>query len=171
VSVPRTQATSARGDASYDPKLALGERLRRIRRQQGLSLADVEERSGGVWKAVVVGAYERGDRSVSIGRLAGLASFYGVPLSELLPATTRRAAEEHSRKVVIDLTVLAAQKTPAATAISRYVDRIRRMRGDHNARVLTVRGGDLENLALIAGADPQRFMGELRTRGIVRDRP
>jgi transcriptional regulator with XRE-family HTH domain len=164
-----TEPTSPRGPVTRDAKHALGDRLRRIRRQQGLSLADVEERSGGEWKAVVVGAYERGDRSVSIGRLAGLARFYGVPLSELLPAATAAAGADAAERVVIDLAALEAQSAPAAAAIARYVDRIRRMRGDHNGRVLTVRGGDLENLALIAGADPERLMAELRARGVVRD--
>ena len=51
---------------SDDRTRALGARLRSIRNQQGLSLAQVEARSGGVWKAVVVGAYERGDRAVSL---------------------------------------------------------------------------------------------------------
>jgi transcriptional regulator with XRE-family HTH domain len=41
----------------------LGARLRAIRQQQGLSLQGVEEKSGGRWKAVVVGSYERGVRA------------------------------------------------------------------------------------------------------------
>ena len=36
---------------------ALGAKLRAIRQQQGLSLHGVEERSGGRWKAVVVGSW------------------------------------------------------------------------------------------------------------------
>jgi transcriptional regulator with XRE-family HTH domain len=44
----------------------LGARLRAIRTQQGLSLHGVEEKSRGRWKAVVVGSYERGDRSVTV---------------------------------------------------------------------------------------------------------
>src|SRR6266571_2307728 len=63
----------------------LGARLRAIRTQQGLSLHGVEEKSRGRWKAVVVGSYERGDRSVTVQKLAELADFYGVPVSELLP--------------------------------------------------------------------------------------
>ena len=63
----------------------LGARLRAIRTQQGLSLHGVEEKSRGRWKAVVVGSYERGDRSVTVQKLAELAEFYGVPVSELLP--------------------------------------------------------------------------------------
>ena len=48
----------------------LGARLRAIRTQQGLSLHGVEEKSRGRWKAVVVGSYERGDRSVTVQKLA-----------------------------------------------------------------------------------------------------
>src|SRR5881275_3590820 len=64
---------------------ALGTRLRAIRMQQHRSLHGVERKSGGKWKAVVVGSYERGDRAVSVQRLADLADFYGVPVSDLLP--------------------------------------------------------------------------------------
>ncbi len=64
---------------------ALGARLRSIRQQQGLSLHGVEEKSHGRWKAVVVGSYERGDRADAAQKLAELADFYAVPVSELLP--------------------------------------------------------------------------------------
>jgi transcriptional regulator with XRE-family HTH domain len=67
---------------------ALGGRLRAIRTQQNLSLHGVEEKSEGRWKAVVVGSYERGDRAVTVQRLAELADFYGVPVSELLPESS-----------------------------------------------------------------------------------
>ena len=56
---------------------ALGARLRAIRQQQGLSLHGVEEKSDNRWKAVVVGSYERGDRAVTVQKLAELADFYG----------------------------------------------------------------------------------------------
>src|SRR5689334_25062638 len=63
---------------------ALGARLRAIRTQQGLSLHGVEEKSEGRWKAVVVGSYERGDRAVTVAKLAELSEFYGVSVAELL---------------------------------------------------------------------------------------
>jgi len=63
----------------------LGARLRDVRQREGLSLQRVEQRSGGRWKAVVVGSYERGDRAVTAQKLAALARFYGVPMSELVP--------------------------------------------------------------------------------------
>ena len=80
--------------AVSDYARALGARLRAIRQQQGLSLHGVEERSQGRWKAVVVGSYERGDRAVTVQKLAELADFYAVPVSELLPDASPAAAAE-----------------------------------------------------------------------------
>jgi transcriptional regulator with XRE-family HTH domain len=42
----------------------VGERLRNIRLQKGLSLHDVEQHSSKEFKASVLGAYERGERSI-----------------------------------------------------------------------------------------------------------
>ena len=56
-----------------------------MRNQQGLSLQGVEAKSAGRWKAVVVGSYERGDRAVTVQRLAELAEFYGVPAGRAAP--------------------------------------------------------------------------------------
>lgn len=66
--------------------IKLGNRLRAVRNAQGLSLGDVEKRSKGAWKAVVVGSYERAQRGVAVPKLAELAEFYGVPVTDLLPA-------------------------------------------------------------------------------------
>src|SRR5437870_13282395 len=88
---------------------ALGARLRAIRTQQGLSLHGVEEKSQGRWKAVVVGSYERGDRAVTVQRLAELAQFYGVPVAELLPeGLANAAAAEPPPRLVIDLEQLSS---------------------------------------------------------------
>jgi transcriptional regulator with XRE-family HTH domain len=128
--------------------LAIGARLRRVRHQQGLSLADVQANSDGRWKAVVVGAYERGDRTVTLARLADLAEFYDVPLADLLPdrATGTRAAPG---RVTLDLVRLDAAPARAELAIlARYANRVARKRGDHNGRMLTLRAGDLETVAL-----------------------
>ena len=58
---------------------AVGDRLRNLRRQQSLSLLAVEEASGREFKASVLGAYERGERIISVLRLQRLAQLYGVP--------------------------------------------------------------------------------------------
>src|SRR5438477_5608470 len=71
----------------------VGERLRAIRKQKGLSLQEVEASSQQEFKASVLGAYERGERAISVPRLQRLARFYNVPVDQLLP-----------RDVEIDLT-------------------------------------------------------------------
>ena len=63
----------------------VGTRLRAIRRQKRLSLQDVEATSGQEFKASVLGAYERGERAISVPRLQRLARFYRVPVDQLLP--------------------------------------------------------------------------------------
>src|SRR6201988_242100 len=82
---------------------ALGARLRAIRTQQGLSLHGVEQKSQGRWKAVVVGSYERGDRAVTVQRLAELAHFYGVPVQALLPDAAPTGSSEPPPKLVLGL--------------------------------------------------------------------
>src|SRR6266511_1647465 len=73
--------------ASYAEQV--GERLRNVRVQKGLSLHDVELESGGEFKASVLGAYERGERSISVNRLQRLAMFYGVRVDGMLPRIGR----------------------------------------------------------------------------------
>src|SRR4029453_847318 len=79
----RGLAAKEEGMASYAEQV--GERLRNIRLQKGLSLPEGEERSGKEFKASVLGAYERGERSISVPRLQRLAIFYGVRVDHLLP--------------------------------------------------------------------------------------
>src|SRR5712672_2036506 len=64
---------------------AVGERLRNVRFQKAIWLHDVEITSRDEFKASVLGAYERGERSISVPRLQRLAHFYGVPVDQLLP--------------------------------------------------------------------------------------
>jgi transcriptional regulator with XRE-family HTH domain len=147
---------------------ALGARLRRIRAQQGLSLAQVEERSEGRWKAVVVGAYERGDRAVTIERLAALAAFYDVPIGHLLPPESTAAPLDDNVGVILDLTRLAEhdERTDAVGAIARFARRIQLQRGDHAGRVITLRDADVRTIALAAGVEPADLQAELRVQGL-----
>ena len=77
---------------------AVGERLRNVRFQKALSLHDVELTSQEEFKASVLGAYERGERSISVPRLQRLARFYGVPVDQLLPrdADDEAGGDSHS---------------------------------------------------------------------------
>ena len=47
----------------------VGERLRQIRQQKKLSLSEVESSTNHEFKASVMGAYERGERMISVPRL------------------------------------------------------------------------------------------------------
>ncbi|WP_375500361.1 transcriptional regulator [uncultured Jatrophihabitans sp.] len=132
---------------------ALGARLRAVRAQQHLSLQGVERKSDGRWKAVVVGSYERGDRAVSVQRLAELADFYGVPVSELLPPddspfSSGSTAPPLSR-IVLNLDNVATLTDGHADILRRFVSSIQRQRGNLGARSLPVRHEDLSTLALM----------------------
>lgn len=148
----------------------LGERLRNVRAQQGYSLHDVERESGGRLKASVVGAYERGERAVSVARLRLLADFYRVPMAELLPGPRMEvAARGAERGVCIDLTRLEDRSDTAATLIERYLNAIRMRRGDYNGRVLTVRASDLHALAAVLDTPTSALRRELVSSGLAID--
>ena len=68
---------------------AMGIRLRALRSARGWSLRDVRKASRGKWTAAGLGAYERGDRALTVQKASELAEFYGVPLSSLLPGEDR----------------------------------------------------------------------------------
>lgn len=149
----------------------LGSRLRAIRQQQGLTLQQVEEVSGGRWKAVVVGSYERGDRAVSVAKLAELSEFYNVPVSELLPkefTANAAAPTEGPSKIMLDLRQLSrADLNPELRPVSRFAHTIQLQRGDFNGSVLTIRGEDLRALSVIYGTDPAELMVRLHDEGVI----
>ena len=147
---------------------ALGARLRAIRVQQGLSLHGVEEKSGGRWKAVVVGSYERGDRAVTVQRLAELADFYGVPVGELVPEGEKQSsASEPPPRVVLDLEQLASVPREQAAPLARYAATIQSQRGDYNGRVLSIRQEDLRSLAVIYDASVPQLAEQLINWGVL----
>lgn len=160
---------------SGDYQRQLGERLRSIRNQQGLTLQEVEERSDGEWKAVVIGSYERGDRAISVAKLARLAAFYGVPIAELLPdplpAGMRPGGQSDEPKLVLDLARLTAAGKDDETleTLSRYASRIQVERGDYNGRVLTLRADDLHTLAAVFGVDTDELLTMLSEERVLQD--
>lgn len=140
--------------ASYGRRV--GERLRSIRRQKRLSLQEVEATSFQEFKASVLGAYERGERAISVPRLQRLARFYSVPVDQLLPNDDGPAFEAPSAdrsngeaKIIIDLTKLEARSGAEYSMLGRYLRMIQVQRQDFNGRVLTVRSDDLRAIACI----------------------
>lgn len=142
----------------------VGERLRRVRVEQGLTLLDVERVSEGAWKAAVVGSYERGDRNISATRLLELAEFYGVSAAEVLPGDARPRAAEAGGGIVLDLERLRSLGDGWG-ALRRYCESIQVQRGDYNRRVLSVRGDDLRALAVIQDVETDELLAQLRDIG------
>ena len=164
-------ATDVAGETPDDREYAraLGGRLRAVRAQQRLSLHGVERKSGGKWKAVVVGSYERGDRAVSVARLAELAEFYGVPISELLPTEEGSAGSriDASSKIVLDLQALHDVPPDEAAPLVRYAQSIQRQRGDYGNKVLSIRGEDLRALALMFDLSLEQLTDKLTGWGVL----
>lgn len=101
-----------------DFNYALGQRLRAARRHRGWSLGDVEANTDGEFKASVVGAYERGERAISVQRFVSLADIYGATPSDLLPAGA-------SPDLFIDLDALAGDD---GDLVERYLAAIQILR-------------------------------------------
>jgi transcriptional regulator with XRE-family HTH domain len=166
----------AAAEAAGSYAVELGERLRNVRQQQQLSLHDVEARSEGQLKASVVGAYERGERAVSVARLRTLAEFYHVPVSSLLPSTNGSVrvsdALRTGETLVLDLTALEHPRIEAQDReiIERYVGAIQAQRGDYNGRVLTVRASDVRALAAVLDRGVPEFRDHLLEVGAARAR-
>jgi len=78
-------------DVRHPANIILGARLRALRRDLGMSLAEVEAASDGAINGVVLGSYERGDRTLSVIRLEELARFYGVFAEDLVADLMRPA--------------------------------------------------------------------------------
>lgn len=146
---------------------ALGAKLRSIRQQQGMSLHGVETKSEGRWKAVVVGSYERGDRAVTVQKLAELAEFYGVPVSELLPDATAPSNAEPPQRLVLDLERLGQVPADKVGPLARYAAAIQAQRGDYNGRVLSIRQDDLRTLAVIYDEPPGSLAEQLISWGVL----
>lgn len=162
----------------------VGTRLRAIRRQKRLSLQDVEASSEQEFKASVLGAYERGERAISVPRLQRLARFYRVPVDQLLPGDDGpdfgprpgdadviidldRPAPRLDEKVKLDLGAIERLEANQAETLSRYLRMIQVQRGDFNGRVLTVRRDDLRAIAAILDVTAELVGARLDQLGLI----
>jgi transcriptional regulator with XRE-family HTH domain len=167
---------------------SLGLRLRAVRRQMRLSLHAVETLSDRAFKSSVLGAYERGERNISVPRLKQLARLYNVPVDQLLPrdatirksgvgqgtvvegaAWTSRVAEidGESEKITIDLTKLNSVDGPERDPLRRFLSMIQVKRQDFNGRMITIRASDLHAIAYLFGTAPDALAHRLGQLGLL----
>jgi transcriptional regulator with XRE-family HTH domain len=166
----------------------VGLRLRQVRKQQRLSLQAVEAASQQEFKASVLGAYERGERAISVPRLQRLARFYNVPVDQLLPIDpdaepawsdrsedgsvidvrngAATARDEKEEKVTIDLTKLDQLAPVERELLGRYVGMVQLQRQDFNGRMLTIRREDLRILASVLQTTPDGLRHRLDEAGV-----
>jgi transcriptional regulator with XRE-family HTH domain len=168
---------------------AVGARLRTMRKQMRLSLQAVEAMSEQEFKASVLGAYERGERAISVPRLQRLAKLYDVPVDQLLPpddatmtrwgssgtteeivtTSARRASLTASgtEKVAIDLTKLHTVSGPERDLLRRFLSMIQVHRQDFNGRMITIRAEDVRAIACLFGVTPDSMGTRLDELGLL----
>lgn len=171
----------------------VGDRLRAVRKQKRLSLQAVELASKQEFKASVLGAYERGERAISVPRLHRLAMFYQVPVDQLLPKEApggatggsdetidlrtlpplgngnpekRQASPASGNGVTIDLARLQQASGPERELLRRYLGMIQVRRGDFNGRMLTIREEDLRALACLFDTSPEHLRRRFDNLGL-----
>ncbi|HZA26082.1 MAG TPA: helix-turn-helix domain-containing protein [Actinomycetota bacterium] len=150
----------ARGEET-ELSRAVGEALRKTRQERGLTLHDVGVLSGGRFKPSALGGYERGERSISVGRFCSLAALYGVPPDRLLARTLEEASPVSRCELVIDLTKLPLIRGEEVHLVAEFIHRVRAQRGDYLSDVITLRSGDLEALALTTQLKPDALLDSL----------
>lgn len=121
--------------------LALGGRLRAARRHRGLSLTEVESLTNEEFKASVLGAYERGERALSVHRLVRLAAVYDIPVAQLIPSGSELDLD--ATPGTIDLERIAEE---GSAVVDRFLSSIHLMRRSEPSG-MTVRRSDMAILS------------------------
>jgi transcriptional regulator with XRE-family HTH domain len=134
---------------------AVGACLRRARQQLRLSLQAVETMSQQEFKASVLGAYERGERSISVPRLQRLAMLYDVPVDLLLPEPDRKSggaggAQGRSESADVDAQIDSISG-PERELLRRFVRMIQAQRRESGAGN-AIRSEDMRAIELLLGS-------------------
>jgi transcriptional regulator with XRE-family HTH domain len=126
-------------------------RIRTLRKARGWTLHEVEKRSSGSIKAVVMGSYERGSRALSLARSIEIAELFGIPTANLLEDFSRTDAN-NPETLTLDQRRLAEliKIDPDLKLITlrSFISAIAARRSDWNGEVLTLRASDFDTLTL-----------------------
>ena len=153
---------------------AVGSRLRLVRQWLRLSLQAVEAMSGQEFKASVLGAYERGERAISLPRFQRLAKLYQVPVDYLLPQeggliglgppADQRARPNNLPAVepepdlgarqegtTVDMSRLDSMDASERELLRRFLSRIQLQRQDSGSGRMSIRAEDVRALQNLFG--------------------
>lgn len=146
------------GSAAY--ARAVGACLRRARQQLRLSLQAVETMSQQEFKASVLGAYERGERSISVPRLQRLAMLYDMPVDLLLPGTDRKpqgdatSSRGQSGEAGVQLDAISG---PERELLHRFVRMIQAQRRNEGSD--SIRSEDIRAIEMLLGSSARGTPG------------
>ena len=146
--------------------------MKSVRKAKGMTLREVEAKSGGTWKAVVIGSYERCDRALSIKKAINLANFYQVPLNELLGLTSESKSPSRE-KITLDIRT-ASHLTHGDTGLEilqRFASLICARREDWNGEVLSIRNTDLATVSILLNLDEPATYAWLFSIGLLLNKP
>ena len=144
-------------------------RLRTIRKSRGWTLHDIESRTAGSIKAVVMGSYERGTRAISLARALELANLFAIPISDLLNEPNLRS-DENPRSRRFDQRrigkLLSESEDERLGKLNNFLVAIAQRRGDWNGEILSLRSSDLDTLTLILEMSQNQLTNWLRQENI-----
>jgi transcriptional regulator with XRE-family HTH domain len=148
----------------------VGEKLRRMRQDRGLSLQEVCSRSGGSFVVSTLSAYERGKRSLSLERLCELAEIYGqspMSLLDLEDSPEFQRSLSNTSPLRIRLESLDRLQPEERRPLETYLSFLRELRNDPSRDLLTIRKEDLAYLSALYGVRPQALKDYLEKEGVL----
>jgi len=131
--------------------IAVGRVLRAARRRQSLTLHDVRRLSAGLFKASALGAYERGERHISLERFTLLAEIYNTSAAHLMSEVADGAPRPATASIVVHLDRLDELEQPVRGPVAEFVDRILTKRGGAATETIVLRAADLDEMAFRIG--------------------
>jgi hypothetical protein len=148
----------------------LGRALRALRIARNWTLNDFERASSGTVKAVVLGSYERGSRSITVSKLETIIAIYGVPITAVLQSNSELSYAA-PKNVIIDLRklreVCSVKDSKNLMALHTFTNGIANTRKDYNGEILSLRGSDVDFLAMMSSSSKEKMLAEFATLKVI----